>query len=73
MHSSKQVRSSTLGECLPASCDSDAVAAFLAAAGRRATKLAVAAGISADIHTYNIRQVPGPYDLYADGRFYALA
>ncbi|XP_053601315.1 nose resistant to fluoxetine protein 6-like isoform X2 [Plodia interpunctella] len=68
-----QGRSSLIGECLPASCDTAAVAAVLAAAERAAAARAAGAGLQGSIRTYNVRQVPGSYHLLKDTKFYVLA
>ncbi|XP_013195317.2 nose resistant to fluoxetine protein 6-like [Amyelois transitella] len=68
-----QGRSSLIGECLPASCSPEAVAAFLTAAERAATARASVAGLQGSIQTFNVRQVPGKYHLLADTKFYVLA
>ncbi|XP_059047455.1 nose resistant to fluoxetine protein 6-like [Achroia grisella] len=67
-----QARLSLLGECLPASCNSEAVAIFLASAEKTLGARATAAGFVGAIHTSDIRKVPGAYSLLSDYKFYAL-
>ncbi|XP_026764609.2 nose resistant to fluoxetine protein 6-like [Galleria mellonella] len=67
-----QGRITLVGECLPASCNSEAVAMFLASAERLAAERASEAGFAATIQTSDVRKVPGAYSLLSDYKFCTL-
>ncbi|KAM3966683.1 nose resistant to fluoxetine protein 6 [Aphomia sociella] len=67
-----QSRLSLIGECLPASCNSETVGMLLASSERTVAARASNAGFTASIDTFDVRKVPGAYSLFSDYKFYTL-
>lgn len=61
-----------VGECVPASCDAQAVTMLLGAAEVAASEDAASSGLEASFKTVNMRPVPGGYDLFADPKLHIL-
>ncbi|XP_026725868.1 nose resistant to fluoxetine protein 6-like [Trichoplusia ni] len=67
-----QSRLMLVGECVPATCDANAITTLLGAAEKYAAAQASNVGLFASFSTVNVRPVPGSYDLFADPKLQIL-